>query len=113
MANAFEKIEHGVEVAGEAVLHGVEYPVKFLVAAEHVLATAIKEQPEVRSAVIDLVKRAELVVADVTVAAGEKGFDLASDAKALASTEQFFSWFKASFIPLMSKLYSELKADLQ
>lgn len=113
MSNVFEEVGHGLEVAGEAVVHGVEYPIKFLVAAEKVLADAIKDQPEVKSAVIDLVQKAESVIGDVTVAAAEKGVDLASDAKALADAEVFFTWFKTDFMPLVAKLYGELKDDVQ
>jgi hypothetical protein len=113
MSNVFEEVGHGLKVAGEAVLQGVEYPIEFLVKAEHVLADAIKEQPAVKSAVIDLVQKAESVIGDVTLATAEKGVNLADDAKALADAEQFFSWFKTNFIPLMSKLYGELKEDVQ
>jgi hypothetical protein len=113
MANAFRKIEHGIEIASEDVLHSIEYPVKFLVAAERVITDAIREQPDIKAAVLDLVSKAELVIGDVTLAAAQRGFDLASDAKALADAEAFFGWFRSDFVPLVTKVYGELKEDVR
>jgi hypothetical protein len=52
------------------------------------------------------------VVGDVATDAAEKGINLTQDAKTLADAEAFFTWFKASFIPVVEQVYSALKTDV-
>lgn len=113
MSNVFTVIGHGIEVAAKDVAHAVVDVIEFLPKATAVLASAIKDQPEVKSAVIDLVKQAATVIADLGADAASKGFDLASDEKTLADAEVFFAYFQTTFIPLVEKLYSEVAADLK
>jgi hypothetical protein len=113
MSNPIESIGHGLKVAAEDVAHAVELPITFLIKAEKVIASAIKDRPAIKEAVLDLVKQAESVVADAGIAAASKGIDLASDAKALADAEAFFEYFKSTFIPLVEQVYKEVAADIQ
>lgn len=110
--NVFEKIGHGIKVGAEDVVHGVEDVVAFLPKAAKVLGTAIKDDPQVKAQVLELVKQAEAVIADTALAASEKGINLTQDAKALGDAEAFFTWFKSSFIPFVERVYGELKADV-
>jgi hypothetical protein len=108
-----QKIEAGVVTVAKDIAYGVEYPVEFLTKAEKIIASAIKDQPEIKTAVLNLVKQAQTVIADsVSVAAG-KGIDLVADAKALADAETFFGYFKSTFIPLVEQVYAEVAADLK
>ncbi len=121
MGNVFEAIGHDVKVGAVDVAKGVEkgveyaviHPIEFCVKAEKVLASAIKDQPEVKNAVLALVKQASSVIADVGTDVAEKGINLQDDAKTLADAEAFFNYFKANFIPLVESLYAEVKADVQ
>lgn len=119
MSNIFSDIGHGVEVAGKDVAKGavevgkaVADVFEFLPKAEAVIASAIKEQPEVKTAVLDLVKQATTVIGDLATDAADKGINLTSDAKTLADAESFFAYFKSTFIPLVEQLYGEIKSDL-
>ncbi len=110
--NIIEDIGHGLKVVAVDVAHAVEYPITFLVRAEKVIASAIKDQPDVKTAVLSLVKQAEAVIGDVATAGAEKGVNLADDAKALADAEVFFEYFKSTFVPLVEKVYTEIAADV-
>ncbi|MCU1247073.1 MAG: hypothetical protein JWQ49_102 [Edaphobacter sp.] len=112
MSNPLRTIGHGLKVAAEDVIKAVEYPVEFLVKAEKVIASAIHDQPEIKAAILSLVKQAQTVIADTVGAVAGKGLDLAADAKALADAEAFFEYFKSTFIPLVEKVYTEVAADL-
>jgi hypothetical protein len=111
--NSIEAVGHDIKVAAEDVAKGVAYPLQFLVKAESVIASAIKDQPAVRTAVLDLINKAQVVIADGVGAAADKGMDLASDAKTLADAESFFSYFNSAFIPLVEQIYAEVKTDVR
>jgi hypothetical protein len=121
MGNVFETIGHDVKVGAEDVAKGVEkgveygivHPIEFLIKAEKVLASAIKDQPEIKDAVLALVKQASGVIGDVSTDVAEKGLNLQDDAKTLADAEAFFTYFKDKFIPLVEMVYAEVKADVQ
>lgn len=113
MSNPLAAVGHGIKVAAVDVAHGIEYPISFLLKAESVIASAIKDQPEIKSAVISLIAQAEAVIGDVATASAAKGINLASDAKALADAESFFEYFKSTFIPLVESVYAEVAADVK
>jgi hypothetical protein len=121
MGNVFETIGHdikvGAEDVGKEVEKGVEFaivhPIEFCVKAEAVIASAIKDQPEVKAAVLNLVKQANGVIDDVATDVADKGINLAADAKTLTDAEAFFTYFKSTFIPSMESVYAEIEADIQ
>lgn len=112
MSNVFEEVGHGLKVAAVDTEHAIVDAVEFLPKAEKVIASAIKDQPQIKDAVIELVKQAEGVIGDVAGAVATKGIDLASDAKALADAEAFFSYFESIWIPLIEQVYKEVAADI-
>jgi len=97
------------------VIHDVEHAlvdvVSFLPHVSAVLASAIKNEPSIKTALIQLIKQASVVIADTGLAAAGKGINLTADAKTLADAELFFSYFKDSFIPLIEQVYSDIHAD--
>jgi hypothetical protein len=120
MSNVFTDIGHGIKVGAEDVAHAavdtgkvIVKVVEFLPKVEAVIASAIKDQPEVKSAILDLVKQATAVIGDVATDAADKGINLAADAELLADAEQFFSYFKSEFIPMVESVYAEIKTDVQ
>jgi hypothetical protein len=113
MSNVFDKIGHGIKVGAEDVAKGVVDVVEWTPKAIAVLATAIKDRPEVKSAVLALVKQATAVIADVGVDVAGKGINLAADTKTLADAEAFFVYFRGTFIPLIEQVYTQVAADVQ
>jgi hypothetical protein len=112
MSNPIEKIGHDIKVAAVDTAKGIVKVVEFLPKAEQVIATAIKDQPQVKTAVLSLVQQATTVIGDVATDAADKGINLAADSKTLADAEAFFTYFKNSFVPLVEAVYDEVKADL-
>ncbi len=113
MSNILTDIGHGIKVGAMDVAKAVEYPVTFLRHAEKVIAYVIREQPEIKAAVLTLIKQAETVIADVAKTGSAEGINLEDDAQALTDAEAFFHYFKATFIPLVEKIYTEITADVK
>lgn len=112
MSNPFELVGHGIKVAAVDVEHVVVDVVDFLPKAASVIASAIRDEPTVKQAVLDLVKNASAVLTSGTVAVTDKGVDLVADAAVLSAAEAFFGYFKTEFIPLVESIYSEVKAEV-
>jgi hypothetical protein len=112
MSNPLEAIGHGLKVPAVDTEHVVVDVVEFLPKAASVIASAIKDEPTVKQAVVDLVSNASAVLTSGTLAVTDKGVDLVADAAVLAAAEKFFGYFKTEFIPTVEKLYAEVKADV-
>jgi hypothetical protein len=96
MSNVFGTIGHDIKVGAEDVAHAAIEVVEFLPKAASVIASAIKDEPTVKQAVLDLVKNAGAVLTSGTVAVTDKGVDLVADAAVLAAAEQFFAYSRRS-----------------
>jgi hypothetical protein len=106
--NVLTSVEKGLETVG----HDIVIAVEFLPKAEKVIATAIKDQPAVKAAVLELIAQGTKVVGDVSTVAADKGINLAADTQALTDAEAFFTYFKNTFIPAVEAVYEEVKADV-
>lgn len=113
MSNVFEEIGHGIKTVAVDVAHGVEKAFTYADKVEKILSTAITDQPEIKSAIVALVKAAEPVVVDTTADVAEKGLNLVDDAKTLSDAEAFFSYFKTSFLPIVEQVYAAVVADVK
>jgi uncharacterized Rossmann fold enzyme len=102
-----------IEKFGEDVLKVVEFPFKYTAQVARVLDSAIADSPEIKGAVIELIKEAETVIGDGSASVAQKGINLQSDAATLAAAEAFFLYFKGTFCPLVAKIYAEVQADLK
>ncbi len=58
---------------------------------------------------MSLVQQAQTVIADTVGDVAGKGLNLAADAKTLSDAEQFFAYFKDTFIPLVESLLLRLR----
>ena len=120
MDNPLEAIGHGIETGvkdvGKAVVKGVDVaivkPIEFTIKAEKVISTAIKDQPIVRDAVVAMVKQATTVIDDFKADVSDGFINLRADEKTLQDAEEFFNWFKSTFIPQMERVYGDLSADV-
>jgi len=113
MSDVFQIIGHDVKNAAVDTGKGIADAVEWLPNAEHVFATAIKDQPVVKAAILGLVKQAAVVIADIGIDAAAKGFDLVSDLKTLSDAEAFFSYFARTFMPAIEQVYADVKADIK
>jgi uncharacterized protein YbjQ (UPF0145 family) len=92
--------------------HYIAKALTFSEKAASVIATAIKDSPQLKAALTELVTKAEAIGADAVVDAAGKGINLAADAKTLADAEAFFTWIISTLVPLVESVYSEVKTDL-
>jgi hypothetical protein len=113
MSNPITTVGHDIKTVAVDVAHVAVDVVEFLPKAASVIASAIKDEPTVRTAVLDLVKNASAVLASGTVAVTDKGVNLVADASVLAAAEAFFGYFKTTFVPLVEQLYGEVVADVK
>ncbi len=121
MSNPLEAIGHGIATGikdvGKVVVKGVDVavvqPIGFGVKAEHVIATAIKDQPVVRDAVVLLVRQATTVISDFKTNVADGLIDLKADEKTLKDAEAFFNWFKSSFLPSMERVYGDISPEIR
>jgi hypothetical protein len=120
MGNPLETLGHDIKVGavdvGKDVAKGVDVaiiqPIEFVVKAEKVISTAVKDQPIVRDAVVALVKQATTVIDDFKTDVSDGLIDLRADEQTLKDAEAFFNWFKSSFIPTMEQVYGDLSTDV-
>jgi hypothetical protein len=111
------KIESTLADVGHVALnvvdgHYIAEALTFTDKAASVLATAIKDQPELKTALTTLVTKAEAIGADAATDVAGKGLDLVSDAKTLADVEALFGWIMATLVPLVESVYDEVKTDV-
>jgi hypothetical protein len=115
--NGFEKgvvaaakdVEHVAVVVGRAVVKGVD----FLPKAVRLIDTAIKDQPALKAAVLQLIEEGAAALKDGEAAVAAGGVNLASDALVTEDAIAFFNYFKSAFVPQVEAIYTEVVADLK
>lgn len=113
MSNVITDIGHDVKVAAVDTAKVVVKTVDFLPhAAAAVLATALKDEPQLKATVLALIEAGSKVIADGTIAVASKGTNLLEDAATVSDAESFFAYFNSTFIPAVASLYHEVRADL-
>ena len=120
MGNPLETLGHDIKVGavdiGKDVAKGVDVavvkPIEFVVKAEKVIETAVKDQPIVRDAVVALVKQATTVIDDFKTDVSDGLINLSADEQTLKDAEAFFNWFKSTFIPTIEKVYGDVSTDV-
>lgn len=115
MSNEFEKVAgavgHAIKEGAEAVVDGIESPFKFIVKADHVMQTIIKDEPELKTLLTTMVQKSEELESTVIKAVEDKGLNWQEDADTVTAVRAYFSWFKGSVVPEIEKVYTELKAE--
>ncbi len=104
-------IVHGLEVEGKNTLKVIEYPFTRTAQFVAVLGTALKDEPEVKAAVVGLVKAAEAVIADAGEDVAAKGINIPEDLQTVADVKAFFVYFTGSFLPAVEAAYKDIDAD--
>lgn len=94
----------------EKIVADVEYPFVHAPKFVTLIDEAVKGEPAIKAAVINLVKAAELAIADGAIAVAAKGIDLPADLAEVHDIESFFTYFKGTFLPLIEAEYKELSA---
>lgn len=106
--NPINAIEH----VAEDVVKGIEYPFSHLAQAIKVISTAIKDQPEIKNAVVILIEKCDAIGVDAMKDIGEKGLNLSDDLDTARKIADLGDYLKTSFFPLVVKVFGEIKADV-
>lgn len=106
---AAKDVGHVAVLVGKAVVTGVE----FLPKAMKLVDTAIKDQPAVKVAVLNLIEQGAKALKDSEAAIAAGGMNLASDALVVQDAITFFNYFKSEFVPQVESIYKEVQADLK
>lgn len=104
MTNPIGTITHDIE---ETIL----WPFKKLHIANIIVASALKDTPELRDAVTGLVQKIEDQANDITVAIAADGVNFAADAAALAQAKELYSYTTGTFIPAVKKAIEDIEAS--
>ena len=106
MTNPFEKV-------AEAVWHGIEWPFKKPGEFIALIEDGIKDEPVIQAAVVDLIKQAAAIPADVMAAVASDGFNIPADLKTIEDVKGFFAYFVGTFVPTVAKVASGIAADVK
>lgn len=89
----------------------VSWPVSHAVMMTEILATAYKDEPEVKTVVVGIVKQFEGISADVVAAVAGGGVNITADMKGFSDIVAFFQYMKSTALPTIESVYTQLKTD--
>lgn len=102
-----------VEKIGEEIVHGVEAPFKFIAKAEKVFGAALKDEPELKTAIVGLVKQIETVTGDGAKDIATDGLNLPADVQTITDIEGLFEYFKTIFLPVVEAAWKDFDQAVQ
>jgi hypothetical protein len=95
----------------ETIGKGIAYPFVHTAQFVELIADVLKDAPEVKSDLTQLVELGEIVIADVGADIATTGLNFADDTKTLADVQVFFAYFQSTFLPNVEAAYKALKGD--
>lgn len=113
MSNIITTVGHDIKVAALDTAHAAEAIVGALPRAAAVLADALKDEPQIKAAVLALIEQGAKVGADTAVAVADKGTNLVADAADVADAQAFINYFRSVFVPEVAAFYSQVRADIE
>ena len=99
-----------IKKIGEKIISIVEWPFKHAVALEELLSDGLKDEPEVKAAIIGLTERAGAIGADTVAAIAEHGLDVPEDLKDVEDVKALFAYIQTTFLPAIEKAYADFKS---
>ena len=106
------EFEHVIETVGKDALAVVEFPFKRTAEFVKVINSAIKDALPVKTAVIDLVKQAEGLIADGAEDVSAKGLNVSEDVQTWEDVQAFIAYLKGTFFPLVATIYTEVASEV-
>lgn len=110
--NIITKVGDGIKTAAVDTAHVAVKLADALPHAAAVLATALKDEPAIKTAVLNLIEQGAKIGADGAIDVASKGTNLVEDAATITDAESFLAYFRGTFVPAVAALYSEVKKDL-
>lgn len=92
--------------------HVVAWPFVHGAQVIEVLATALKDEPEVKTAVVGLVTQIKTITEDSALAIAAKGLDVADDMQTVSDAKALWAYVTGAFIPTLEAAYKDESAAL-
>jgi len=103
-----------------AVLNTIEYPyvetkefIHHMVQAEKVLATTIKNTPELKAELLTLISKSTVLASLIASDVASKGLNIANDLTTLQTIVDTAKYITETFLPTVEAIYKELKDDVK
>jgi hypothetical protein len=77
------------------------------------LSTALKDEPEVKTAVVGLVSQIETLTKDGAVAVAAHGIDIPDDLAEVAAAQALWAYVKGTFLPAIEAAYKDVEAAVK
>lgn len=90
----------------------IEAPFTYAAKAEKVLATALKNEPELKTTIATLIQKCETIASDGVKDVAERGLNIPDDLATLHAIQDLGAYIRATVEPLIVRLYGELKIDV-
>ena len=103
--NTFEKVLYNIG-------KGIIWPFEHLAALIGVLNDALKDTPEVKSAVVGLVGMIAAIGKDGALAVAGKGLNLPEDLATVSDAEALFAYTQQTFLPAIEAAFKDIKKDI-
>ena len=105
--------ENEVEVIGRDVLNVAEWPFKHLSQLIGTLAAALKNEPQVKTAVVGLISAIESLTADIAADVAANGLNVASDVLTATAAESLLIYVQKTFLPAIEAAYKDIAAAVE
>ena len=103
--NAFERF---FAKLGKAII----WPFKNGAKVIEVLTTGLKDEPEVQTAIVGLVKKIQEVSEDSVVAIAARGLDVPDDIQTVTDAKALWLYVMQTFLPAVEGAYKDLATDV-
>lgn len=100
--NGFEKFFAKV---GKAIAWPFEHSIQVI----ETLSAALKDEPEVKTAIVGLVSQIKTLTEDGAVAVAAKGIDVPDDLATVAAAQTLFAYVTQTFLPAIEAAYKDVE----
>lgn len=101
--NIGKDILKGLEDVGK----GLEWPFKHLAQFIAVIGVALKDEPELQTAVMGLLEQFKPLLADGAADFASNGLNLPADLKTLANLQTLMKYFTDTFLPTVEQVWKD------
>ncbi len=109
MANILTTVDTAISTAESDIVKGVKLVSHVYTTVEQKINGFLKDEPQLVSALGDLIEKGEIFLAAAAPAIGEKGLSLPADSAAFAALEAFLSSFEKTASAVKSIVNDETK----
>lgn len=102
-----------VEKVFEKIGKAIAWPFVHATEVIEVLTTALKDEPEVKTAIVGLVQQIQALVKDGSIAIAADGLNVPDDVATVAAAQTLFAYVTGTFLPTLESAYKDEKSDVE